>query len=175
MSGLFGQSEKVNNILFVLILILFVMSSFLLSGMFKLGELLNVRFETDVILLSSSLSANLLFFVLFFSSIIFGYVSKNPKKTFLLGFLIWTLPFCISIIRIIIRQTSVSDVFLTNYPILALLSFINGILMGVAGYFVAVNHPDKNRRILYRILPLVLILITIYLFLVSASIGGAFG
>ena len=175
MSGLFGQSEKVNNILFVGILILFVMSSFLLSGMFKLGELLNVRFETDVILLSSSLSAYLLFFSLFFSSIIFGYISKNPKKTFLLGFLIWTIPFCIPIIRIIIQQTSVSDVFLTDYLIMALLFFINGILIGVAGYFVAVNHPDKNRRILYLILSFVLILITIYLFLVSASIGGAFG
>ena len=173
MSGLFGQSEKVNNVLFVGILILLVGSLFLLSGMFKLGELLNVRFETDVILLVSSISLYCSLFLPLFSSIIFGYVSKSPKKSFLLGFLVWASLPLFSIISIIISfiiKGTISEQISILYACLFLLYFMNGIISGGAGYFVAANHPDKKRRIIY---PLVLFLITISLYLVTLLIGFA--
>jgi hypothetical protein len=165
MSGLFGKSEKVNNILFVGILILFALSLFLLSGIFALGDLLNVRFESDVILLFNSLSVFLTIFLWLFSSIIFGYVSKSPKKAFLLGFLIWASLPLFSVVKGILG--SVTPI----YGSILILFFINGIITGSAGYFAAVDSPDKNKRTQYRLISLALFLVSIGLFLAIALIG----
>jgi hypothetical protein len=153
MSGLFGQSEKVNNVLFVGILILFI------------GVLINIRFDSLFFFL----------FLLFFSSVIFGYVSKSPNKSFLLGFLVWVVFPLSKIVDILRQNISVSDINLiygstTIMFLVFFIYFINGIISGGAGYFTAANHPDKERRIIY---PLVLFLITIGLFLVSILIAFA--
>jgi len=165
MSGLFGQSEKVNNILFAGILILFALSLFLLSGIFALGDLLNVRFESDVIRLSYSLSTFLTIFLWLFGSIIFGYVSKSPKKAFLLGFLIWTDFLLFSVIKAILGSDT------PTYDSIMIFYFINGIVNGSAGYFAAVDSSDKNKRIQYWLISLALFLVSIGLFFVIALIG----
>jgi hypothetical protein len=86
MSGLFGQSEKVNNVLFVVILTLAV----LLLVFIK-------KIDSDLLFLSLAL--------LFFSSIIYGYVSNRPKKAFLLAFLVWSI---FLLCKIIVLFTEVS-------------------------------------------------------------------
>ena len=147
MSGLFGQSEKVNNVLFVGILVLVI----LILHFFIMGSFENFRFWLTLFLS-----------LLLFSSIIFGYVSKNPKKSFLLCFLIWA-SFPLYILYIIVdsivsNQTSIIT-GITEAAIPLLVFFITGIISGSTGYFVAADHPDKNRRIIYRVLSFVLFLI----------------
>jgi hypothetical protein len=142
MSGLFNQSEKVNNILFVGILALSILI-FCISNVVE----------------SFRVWITLLFLFLLFSGIIFGFVSKNPKKAFFLGFLIWAF---------IPLYTTVADIIGGFFSIsLAIViicwTFICGILNGSVGYLATASHPDKKWRIMYRVLSLVLFFILLYI------------
>ena len=151
MSGLFGQSEKVNNVLFVGIMALSILVLFIstLAG--------NFRFWIT-----------LFFLFLLFSSIIFGYVSKNSKKAFLLGFLIWAcIPLYIIVGQIVSKRISISDIFVPDELTLIIIgcTFIAGIISGCVGYLTASNlgHSDKKWGIVYRILSSVLFFILFYI------------
>ena len=148
MSGLFEQSEKINNIVFFGIMALSVLVLYISS------LLENFRFWLT-----------LFFLILLLSGIIFGFVSQNPKKSFLLGFLIWAcIPLYLIIGKILSNPLSISDVF-DMIPIISGCTFITGIISGSVGYFAAAEfvHPDKKWKIVYRIISTVLFLVLLYI------------
>jgi len=151
MSGLFEQSEKVNNILFIGIIALSILALFI-----------------STVVENFRIWITLFFLFLLFSGIIFGFVSKNPKKAFLLGFLIWAcIPLYIIVGEIASKRISISDLFVPDELILIIIicTFIAGIISGGVGYFTASEfvHSDKKWRILYRILSTVLFFILIFI------------
>jgi len=152
MSGLFEQSEKSNNILFAGIMAL----SILILCLSYVGE----NFKAWM---------TILFLLLLFSSVIYGFVSKNPEKAFLLGFLIWALiPVYAAVVGII------DGLFVMSLAVVIICwAFICGILSGSIGYLTTVAHLDKKCRIGYLVLSVILFFILFYissvLFLFSAG------
>lgn len=138
MSGLFNQSENTNNFLFVFVWLLFILSAICMFNGYYVRT-------TELIFL----------FLLIAGSIIYGFVSKNPVKSFSLGLLIWLSWFFSSIISEVLNS-GFAQISGNILPILgSVLYFVLfGSLNGGIGYFIAADHLDKRRQLLYRILAL---------------------
>jgi len=148
MTGLFGQSEKANTVLFSLFLMLLILSLLFIDGV--------IRPYAEPFFLG----------LLFFGSIVYGFVSKNPKKSFLLGVLIWaSLPIAVIISESVKNQYSIFDWFiLSEVTILFLILFIIGIISGSSGYLIATENQNFKIKILYWGLALILWLFTFFLY-----------
>ncbi|WNY24162.1 hypothetical protein MmiHf6_14910 [Methanimicrococcus hongohii] len=141
MGGLFGQSEEVNTCLAFAVWIVFILSLFCLYSDIRIPY------------------AEMIFiFLLIAGSIFYGFISKNPVKSFILGTLIWFSMFLFMLLYEIIETNSFP--FLDNplgivsgiFTYLAL-----GILNGGIGYFIAVQNSDQRKQLLCRILALALL------------------
>ncbi|MBZ3935391.1 hypothetical protein [Methanimicrococcus blatticola] len=141
MTGLFNQSENVNTLLFAFIWIVFILS--------VIGIFYGYSVHT----------AELIFiFLLLAGSIIYGFISKNPVKSFILGLSIWLSWVFISTFPNIL-ESGYGSIF--ENP----LSFLGGMLYfaalgslnGGIGYFIAATHSDKRRQLLYRVIALALL------------------
>ena len=145
------QREEANNLLFVGIMALSILALYI-----------------SVIVENFRIWITLFFLLLLLGSIIFGYVSKNPKKSFFLGFLIWAcIPLYITVGEIISKRISISDIFVPDELKLIIIgcTFIAGIISGGVGYFTASTfvHSDKKWGILYRVLSTVLFFILLFI------------
>ncbi|MDV0446297.1 hypothetical protein MsAg5_01270 [Methanosarcinaceae archaeon Ag5] len=144
MSGLSNQNsnqnEKLNNILFVLILGLSIITGVLFT-------------------LESTFYSGIVYFLLILTiiptGIIYGFISKNPKKSFALGFL--TVLLCLGI------ATWRPDI-ITQIIILTA-SLCLGILNGLAGYFMAKNDSDSKKNTFYKSLSLMFFLANLLTFI----------
>ena len=149
MTGLFGQSEKANSILFIAFLSLYLFSLF---GM--VSDVWFYRTET------------LFFIMLLTGSIFYGFISKSPIKSFILGFLIWFLPIAIIGIYDIIESSEpvqLSDFLgLVFWMVLCLLN-------GGVGYFIAATNSDKRKQLLYRIFSLMILFLLAMFFIAGIN------
>ena len=149
MTGLFGQSEKANSILFIAFLSLYLFSLF---GM--VSDVWFYRTET------------LFLIMLLTGSIFYGFISKSPIKSFILGLLIWFLPIAIIGIYDIIESSEpvqLSDFWgLVFWMVFCLLN-------GGVGYFIAATNSDKRKQLLYRIFSLMILFLLAMFFIAGIN------
>jgi len=149
MTGLFGQSEKANSILFIAFLSLYLFSLF---GM--VSDVWFYRTET------------LFLIMLLTGSIFYGFISKSPFKSFILGLLIWFLPIAIIGIYDIIESSEpvqLSDFWgLVFWMVFCLLN-------GGVGYFIAATNSDKRKQLLYRIFSLMILFLLAMFFIAGIN------
>jgi hypothetical protein len=149
MTGLFGQSEKANSILFIAFLSLYLFSLF---GM--VSDVWFYRTET------------LFLIMLLTGSIFYGFISKSPIKSFILGFLIWFLPIAIIGIYDIIESSE--PVQLSDF--LGLVFWmVFCLLNGGVGYFIAATNSDKRKQLLYRIFSLMILFLLAMFFIAGIN------
>ena len=146
------QIEMFNDILFVFLLLLF----------FVLGLPIHRYVGMSVYTYAT-------FFLLFFSGIIYGYISKNPPKSFLIGFLFLPTVGIFSIIEQLFTAP-----FLPHIQDF-IFAFIVSIFLGLPGYFTAkfaiqINTGTKDidsikYLLLFFFTYIIMIIVLFFLFL----------
>ncbi|MDV0447392.1 hypothetical protein MsAg5_12800 [Methanosarcinaceae archaeon Ag5] len=139
------SDEKTNNMLFagfyVVELLLFVCLAYFESVLFGLA----------------------IYLFMFLSPIAYGLISKNPTKSFLLGFFL--LPFLNLLDFIYEILQAHPDFPQINIQSWALI-FVFSIILGALGYFVAKGHGKKLMVVAYVLIALIILLILYRIFLV---------
>ena len=149
MAGLFNQNEKTNTILFAVIWMVFILT---IEGVTVSAWLPYIE--------------PLFLVLLLFGSIIYGFISRNPKKSLLLGILIWaSMPLHLLTSEAITRQLFASGNFaMIDFVTLIIFLLIVGVINGGAAYLIATDHTDSKKELIYHILALILSFISIILF-----------
>ena len=149
MAGLFGQGEKANSILFIAFLSLYLFSLF------------------DMMSDTWAHKTGMLFLIMLLTgSIFYGFISKSPTKSFILGFLIWFLFFAIGSIYDMVENSRPFQLsILLGFVPLAAFCLLNG---GV-GYFIAATHTDKRKQLLYRIFSLMILFLLAMFFIAGIN------
>ena len=150
------EKERLNNILFLLFLILLICLS---SGYFNWGWI----GVFVVILLPGIL----------FSGVIYGFISKNPLKAFFVGSLPLAMVFGISELVNLKNLTSgtLNEHLLSNLPAIGMV-FVYLILWGLVAFFAARKREDneKNRR--HYIVLSVFVILSVFLYSSSFTFGS---
>ena len=149
MAGLFNQNEKTNTILFAVIWMVFILAieGLTVSTLFPYVE-------------------PLFLVLLLFGSIIYGFISRNPKKSLLLGILIWaSMPLYLLTSEAIAGQLFASGNFaVTEFVTLVIFLLVIGVINGGSAFLVATDHTSSKKDLLCHILALILSFISIILF-----------
>lgn len=140
MTEFFNQNEKTNNILFI---------SF-------------YAFALAIIFLFTETAAALIIFIIFryFGAAIYGFISKNPLKSYLFGFLLHPVVEIVDTAQASVFHSA--PFFSTLLSMLPLMLFYS-VIWGVSGYFAAKRSSDKFLQVIYVLIVFVFIIIQIAL------------
>ena len=147
MSG-YNRNEKTNNILFAFFFVIFLILLFCL----------HYRIFT-------STAEIFLLLLLFFGGLIYGYISKNPIKSFLLIFSFWFL-FFLYLLFGQITQTSVS-IFTVSFLKQLVSLFLYPTVWGITGFLMAKESSNKTKRIIYIILAILICFTLGFIFMIG--------
>jgi len=126
------QKEVLNNLLFVFLLFIFLIANTCIS--FKY---------------STSLFENLNIFLLLFAGIIYGFISENIVKSFLIGFLLWPV---ILFFRIVHDFSTVDALpaLIVSYLRTGIIVLFLSMLWGFPGFFTARRNSTDGKKGIYR-------------------------
>ena len=134
-----NRTEKTNNILFIAIYLFFIASLLL-----ELPDI--IRIYTFLIFL-------------YFGATIYGFISKNPIKSYLFGFLIFSSLLIFEFATSIIHSSFFQDMAAVEFRFL-----LYAVIWGLPGYFAAQRSSDKLKMI-FHILFIVLFIVLQFLLL----------
>ena len=143
----FQKKEMLNNILF-----LFFLSLFILFNVF-----LHLNYEASIIEL-------ICLIFLFFGGIVYGYISKNPLKSYLIGFLLFPIMLLFSLIQDSLSFTELLSHLFNIFIVLVYSSF-----WGLPGYFMAKESNNKKKRLAYVISSILLCFILGFIFMLGIN------
>jgi len=135
MSFLTENTEKRNNVLFIALYSILIICCFFPQN-----------FVTMAILLV----------FMAFGAVVYGFISKNPIKSYLFGFLIFPT---VSIISIILSFPSLSTLLLEVFSWNSIIILLYSCVCGVPGYLAAWKSPNKFWSIIRALLIILAILI----------------
>ena len=135
MSFLTENTEKRNNVLFVALYSIFLICCFFPQ-----------YFVTMAIYLV----------FMAFGAVVYGFISKNPIKSYLFGFLIFPTVFILSIV---LSFPSLSTLLLELFSWTLILYLLYSCVWGVPGYLAALKSPNKFWSIIRALLIILAILI----------------
>ncbi|WNY25374.1 hypothetical protein [Methanolapillus millepedarum] len=142
MEKMINQSEKRNNILFLLFYAIFFL---LISGIdyFGIGIFIVI-----------------LWILIYVEPIIYGFISKNAIKSFIFGFLFLPAMEIFDFIYSLSLDPSLDPSFAGNLSFLWMpKTFIISIVWGFAGFFASKRGNDKIQKIIYAACVLVFLLL----------------
>ena len=134
-----NRTEKTNNILFIAIYLLFFASLLL-----EFPDIIRIYIF-------------LLF--LYFGPTIYGFISKNPLKSYLFGFLIFPSLLIFEFVNSALHPSFFQDMAAIEFRFLLLLY---AVIWGLPGYFAAQRSSDKLKMI-FHILFIVLFIVLQFL------------
>jgi hypothetical protein len=141
MSFLTENTEKRNNVLFIALYSILIICCFFPQN-----------FVTMAILL--------VFMV--FGAVVYGFISKNPIKSYLFGFLISPT---VLIISIVLSFPSLSTLLLELFSWTLIFYLLYSCICGVPGYLAALKSPNKFWSII-RVLLIILTILIQYLLII---------
>jgi len=145
-----SQKETLNNVLFFSFLFIFITIN------------IGIFFNYAV-----SLFENIFLFFLVFAGIIYGFISKNSVKSFLIGFLLWPVFLFFSFVRDL-SAFEFMELLLSYLPV-SIIIFVISLLWGLPGFFTAKIFSEDGKRGLHLILTalttLIIFVMLIFIFL----------